>query len=190
MNIEESKKPRLDLMLDIETCDNSEDAAILSISIVPFNRNGEPTELKSYNQVIDLTSCFMAGMKMTGCQKWWMKQDPIVISAIVNAPKKTIQKVMNEVHDYLSGLAETYDLQLWSRGTDYDFPKLEYGLRKFVEKEPPYKYSHKWDVRTIVKGLGIDESQFEFEGRKHIAIDDATHDIKLVQAAFAKISGK
>lgn len=184
MNTEENKKTRLDMMVDMETVSLKENAGILSLALVPFNRDGSVNDLVPFYLAVDLTSCFMSGMDMTGCQEWWMKQDPKAIAEIVKAEKMSIGTVINMSHTYLSNLAEQYELVMWSRGMDFDFPKLEWCFRKFVEKEPPYAYYNKRDVRTWVKELGVDESQIEFEGTKHNALDDCKHQIKLVQAAM------
>lgn len=185
MHKEENNLPRLDIMIDMETVSNAEDAGILSIGLLPFNKFGEAVEMGSFYKVIDLSSCYMAGMNMVGCQEWWMEQDPKAISAIVNAPnKETISSVINDMYAYLSAFAEQYEIILWSRGTDYDFPKMEWCFRKFVEKKAPYKYYNKRDVRTWIKEKELDESQFEFEGVGHHALDDCRHQVKLLQATF------
>lgn len=191
MHKEENSLPRLDLMIDMETVSNAENAGILSLAILPFSKENETTDKESFYKVIDLASCYMAGMNMVGCQEWWMKQDPKAVSAIVNEPKKdSISSVINAAYTYLSALAEQYELIIWSRGTDYDFPKLEWCIRKFVEKEMPYKYYNKRDVRTWIKETGLDESQFEFTGVKHNALDDCLHQVKLLCASFNQLEPK
>ena len=110
-----------------------------------------------------------------------MMQDPKAIAEIVKAEKVPVGTVINRAHTYLSNLAEQYEIVIWSRGMDFDFPKLEWCFRKFVEKEPPYAYYNKRDVRTWVKERGVDELQIEFEGTKHNALHDCMHQIKLVQ---------
>ena len=191
MEKEQNKLPRLDIMIDMETVSNAENAGILSLAFLPFSRHGEEKDGEPFYKVIDLASCYMAGMNMVGCQEWWMQQDPKAVSEIVNAPKKeNISAVINEAFSYLSALAEQHEIILWSRGTDYDFPKLEWCIRKFVEKPYPYKYYNKRDVRTWVKETGLDESQFEFEGIKHNALDDCRHQAKLLQASFWQLEPK
>lgn len=185
MHIEENSKPRLDVMLDMETVSLAENAGILSLSMVPFSRDGSvDINHERFYRVVDLSSCFMAGMDMVGCQEWWMKQDPKAISNIVNATKEPISTVINKAYYYLSALSETYELIIWSRGIDFDFPKLEWCFRKFVEKENPYKYYNKRDVRTWLSEAEIDESQVAFEGVKHNSLDDNLHQIKLLQESF------
>jgi hypothetical protein len=97
--------------------------------------------------------------------------------------------VTRAAYCWLSALAEKYDLYMWCRGVDFDLPKIEWCFRKFVEKSPtdedfPYRYSHKMDVRTVLKFMQIDQSQFEFEGVKHHSVDDCRHDIKMVQEVY------
>ena len=77
---------------------------------------------------------------------------------------------------------------MWCRGIDFDLPKIEWCFRKFLEQNAPYKYSHKMDVRTVLKIMEIDQSQFPFEGVKHHAVDDCRHDIKMIQKAFQYIN--
>lgn len=187
-----SIKPRMDIMLDVETVSLRENAGLLSIALVPFSIGGKQIDspfdgASPFYRVIDLTSCFMAGMDMNGCQEWWMKQDPIVISGILSMGKVPVVKAMNEAHGYLSEMAEQYELVMWSRGMDFDFPKLEWCFRKFVEKPFPYAFWNKRDVRTIIKEMGINEEDFEFEGVKHNSLDDCLHQIKLIREAYRRI---
>lgn len=178
---------RTDVMLDLETVGLAENAGILSIAMLPFDRKGGETDAEPFFRTVDLSSCFMAGMCMSGSQEWWMRQEPQAVAAIVNAEKHPVPKVMNEAYTYLSAFAEKGELVMWSRGMDFDFPKLEWCFRKFVEKPLPYAYYNRRDVRTLVRELQVDESQIEFEGVRHNALDDCRHQVKAVQKAFACI---
>lgn len=187
----ENKKPRMDVMCDMETVSLKENAGLLSIALVPFRISKQvdvPFDGRApFYCAIDLASCFMAGMDMVGCQEWWMKQDPKAISCILSMVKVPVVKAINEAYRYLSELAEQYELVMWSRGMDFDFPKLEWCFNKFVEKPLPYHYWNKRDVRTLVKEMGINEEDFEFEGVKHNSMDDCFHQIRLVCEAYRKI---
>lgn len=182
----ENKKKELQIMIDLETVSNGPDAGILSMAFVPFGVDGEERPVDDiFYRVIDLTSCYMSGMNMTGCQEFWVKQDPKAKAVILNAPEKvSIQSASADAFGFLSALAENYDLVMWCRGLDYDIPKLEYCFARFVEKPLPYKYSHKRDVRTCLHDFCINESNYEFEGIKHHSVDDCRHDIKMIQAAY------
>lgn len=187
---EEVKKDRMDVMIDLETTSLAENAGILSIAAVPFYRESGTTAPldKVFFEIVDLNSCFMAGMELSGSQQWWIGKEPALKLRFVNCEKEPISTAILQFHNYLSTLNEKYDLHLWSRGTDFDFPKLEWCFRHILEVEIPYPYYNKRDVRTFVKEMEVNEDDFEFEGTKHWALDDANHQIKLVKAAFNRIT--
>jgi len=180
------KKPILNIMVDLETASTKENAAILSWAMVPFFTDGtEFTDMEDFYRVVSLTSCFFAGMDVDkGTQDWWMKQEPKAKSMFLHAEDENIHGVAMEAYTWLSNLAEKYDLYMWARGLDFDIPKMEWCFRKFVERPLPYKYSHKMDVRTVLKFMKIDQSQFEMQGVKHNALDDCKHDIRMIQEAY------
>lgn len=179
------KKPILNIMVDLETASTKENAAILSWAMVPFTTDGVKCELEIFYKIVNLTSCFMAGMDIEkGTQQWWESQTPEARAAVMKSEGESILSVTRAAYCWLSALAETYDLYMWCRGIDFDLPKIEWCFRKFLEKDAPYKYSHKMDVRTVLKFMEIDQTQFEFEGTKHHSVDDCLHDIKMIQRAY------
>lgn len=180
------KKSQLNIMLDMETCALEENSAILSIALMPFAVDG-PTAPDPLYMVVDTMSCFMAGMSMTSSQEWWTQQPPAARMELLKSKKDSIDTVFREVHSYLSVLAENHELVMWSRGLNFDIPKFEYCYRRFVEKPLPYNYWNVADVRTALRMSDINPHDIEFVGIRHNALDDCRHQIKLVQAAFAKI---
>ena len=184
------KKPKLNIMVDLETASTKENAAVLSWAMMPFTTDSEECSHEPFYKLVNLTSCFMAGMDIEhSTQKWWLDQTPEARQAVMKSEGESILNVTRAAYCWLSALAEQYDLHIWCRGLDFDLPKTEWCFRKFVEKtvkdiDFPYKYSHKMDVRTVLKFMEIDQSQFEFEGTKHQSLDDCAHDIKMVQEAY------
>ena len=179
-------KPILNIMVDLETASTKENAAILSWAMMPFHTDGDKFEdADGFHRIVSLTSCFLAGMSFEDrTQQWWMKQDPKSKDVLLHTEGKNIQDVTLESFAYLENLSQEYDLYLWSRGIDFDITKIEWCFNKFVKRPLPYKYSHKMDVRTVLKFMGVDQSQFEFNGVKHNSMDDCRHDIKMIQAAY------
>lgn len=182
------KKPILNIMVDLETASTKENAAILSWAMVPFFTDGtEFTDMEDFYRVVSLTSCFFAGMDVDkDTQNWWMKQDPKAKSLFLHAEDENIHGVAMEAYTWLSNLAEKYDLYMWARGLDFDIPKMEWCFSKFVERPLPYKYSHKMDVRTVLKFMEVDQSQFEMQGVKHNALDDCKHDIRMIKETYER----
>ena len=182
------EKQILNIMVDLETASTKENAAILSWAMVAFHSDGMECEEKPFYKAVNLTSCFMAGMDIErGTQDWWQQQTPEARSAIMKAEGENILPVTRAAYCWLSALAEKYDLYMWCRGIDFDLPKIEWCFRKFLEQDAPYKYSHKMDVRTVLKFMQIDQSGFPFDGTKHHALDDCRHDIKMIQAAYGTL---
>ena len=180
-----NNKPILNLMIDLETASRKENAAILSWAMVPFSLDGRPTKETVFHKTVSLTSCFLAGMDIEKeTQEWWMKQDPVAKFRLCSMSGEDIVSVAYDAYTWMESLSGTYDLYIWSRGLDFDIPKIEWCFNRFVERPLPYKYSHKMDVRTVLRFAGVDQSQFEFKGVKHCAADDCMHDIRMVQEAY------
>ena len=179
-------KPILNIMVDLETASTKENAAILSWAMVPFHTDGNKfDDIDGFYRIVSLTSCFLAGMNFEdSTQQWWMNQDPQSKGILLHSEEKNIQDVTFEAFAYLENLSQKYELYLWSRGIDFDITKIEWCFNKFVERPLPYKYSHKMDVRTVLRFMNVDQSQFEFKGIRHSSVDDCLHDIKMVQAAY------
>lgn len=180
------QKPIINIMVDLETASTKENAAILSWAMVPFFSDGSECDEGDFDMTVSLTSCFLAGMDFDkDTQQWWLEQDPKARGAILHADEEvSIHTATVNAYAWLENLAEKYDLYIWSRGLDFDIPKMEWCFRKFVERPLPYKYSHKMDVRTVLKFMQIDQSAFEFKGVKHNALDDCRHDIEMIQKAY------
>lgn len=184
------KKPILDIMVDLETASTKENATILSWAMVPFDREGKKCELDNFYKLVNMTSCFMAGMDIDkGTQQWWQAQSPVVRAAVMKTEGESIISVTRSAYCWLSVLAEKYDLYMWCMGIDSHLPKIEWCFRQFVEKSPtdtdfPYNDLHKMDVHTVLKFMDVDQSQFRFEGVKHHSVDDCNHDIKMIQHAY------
>ena len=180
------QKPTLNIMVDLETASTRENAAILSWAMVPFLTEGDFNETNAFYASVSLTSCFLSGMDFDkDTQQWWMDQDAKARGCILHAKEQTsIHSASESAFAWLESLAGKYDLYIWSRGLDFDIPKMEWCFRKFVERPIPYKYSHKMDVRTVLKLMQVDQDRFEFSGIRHNALDDCKHDIAMIREAF------
>lgn len=188
--MEAKEKQRLEIMIDLETVSKKANAGWLEVAAVPFrlggtSLQGDEAQFAPYTAIIDLTSCYMSGMDMNGCQDWWMHQDAKAVVRLINGAKKSISVAVNELYNYLAAYQEVYEVEVWAQGTDFECPKLEYCFDRFVGKEPPYHYWNKSDARTFCNKMGIKKEDFEFEGVKHSSIDDCRNQIKRVNAAYS-----
>ena len=181
------QKQRIDVMLDMETCDTAETAAILEIALVPFHLDGTATGEREENIHINLTSCFMEGMTTDqDTQKWWMKQSDEAKEMQIFCSSVTIRAASAYLYESLENLSSKYDLHLWSRGLNFDIPKLDRCFRTVAqEKELPYPWWNLEDVRTYCRAFDVHTADMPFEGTAHSAYHDCKHQIRLVQKAYA-----
>lgn len=185
-------KPILNIMVDIETASIKENAAILSWTMLPFSPKGEEVEDTYFHRVISLVSCFFAGMDIDPkTQKWWIEQDSNAKDAFLEEENIPICQASFAAFQWLSTLNEKYEIRLWSRGIDFDLPKIVWCFNTFVDDSKenlPFKYYNKMDVRTVLRWMEINEKDYEFKGTKHCSFDDCMHDIKLIQEAYKKLT--
>lgn len=179
------QKQRIDVMLDMETCDTAVTAAIMEIALVPFHLDGtEPNEEKIIKH-INLTSCFMEGMTFdSDTQRWWMKQSDEAKEIQTCYTGVAIRSAAGHIYDWMENLSEKYELHLWSRGLNFDIPKLDRCLH-MVFPELPYPWWNLEDVRTYCRAFDVHTADVPFEGTAHSAYHDCKHQIRLVQKAYA-----
>ena len=178
-------------MIDLETTSCKPNAGILSISVVPFRLDGGKIgeDCKDINQFIDLGSIFFEGHDIDkDTQVWWSKQSQEVRDDFAKSEKIPIQDAITLVFSKIEWWCETYDVYVWSKGTDFDFPIREYCFDKYLSKKGPYKYWQKMDVRTYISEFeDVKSMSFSSGSSAHRSIDDCYHQIQQVQAVYDKL---
>lgn len=189
-----TEKIRLDVMIDLETTSCKPNAGILSISAIPFTITGEPLPeadpmlLAAGNDGlhfnVNLLSCFMEGFDFDKeTQEWWVKQHFSVKQSFYKTPLM-IRDAIEQLHTWLNGWNDQYNLILWSKGTDFDFPILEHCFEKYGLKTP-YLYWNKRDVRTYIADYPEARKLAFSEGKAHNSLDDCRHQIEQVRLAYS-----
>ena len=186
-------------MIDLETSACTPNAGILSVSMVPFvlygdfpknDKNGKAVKDMGYfHYNVDFLSCFMDNLDIEkSTQEWWSKQNKDLRDSF-REEAKPISEVIEIVYGVLEYLSKLYDLHVWSKGTDFDFPILENCFRKYLNKKAPYQYWNKRDVRTYIADYE-DIKNMVFEGTAHNSLDDCKHQIIQVKEAWKRRNGK
>lgn len=189
------EKTRLDLMIDLETTSCKPNAGILSISMVPFvlsgnfpdkDKSGNPVKsMGSFNYNVDLLSCFMDNFDFDkDTQEWWSMQDENLKSSF-SIDAQPIKRVIEIVYGVLKHLSKEYELYVWSKGTDFDFPILENCFERYLNEKAPYNYWNKRDVRTYISDYE-DIKNMVFTGTAHNSLDDCEHQILQVKEAWKR----
>ena len=155
------------LMLDLETLGNSNNAVITQIGAVVFNT--ENGIVDQFHIRIDPQSCVDAGLKMdVSTVLWWMKQS--------DAARAEFDKVQISLDAALKGFAEfckrtiDKDSGVWGNGVSFDNVILS-NAYKAVGQKQPWMYWQDRCYRTLKQLLKCIPA--EEYGTAHNGLDDA-----------------
>lgn len=169
-----------DVMIDIETLALTPDATILSIGAVKFDKHGMGGEFyfelkPDQGRMID-----------PGTALWWAQQGRAFDDGLV---KYGLLEVLKHLNGFLDEsyqddcdrtvLTGDFKGRIWANSPVFDLAILRnaYGQHGI---ECMWAYHQERDVRTA-KAF-VDKPDYpEFEGRQHNALDDAKHQVRLVQ---------
>ncbi len=154
------------VMLDLETMGTGNNAAIIAIGAVRFNKD----ITDRFYQVIDLGSCIDAGLEIDpSTVMWWMRQSDDARKQF-DRPNVTLQTALVRFSAWVKDNAK-----MWGNGSDFDNVILANAYKKcFLEL--PWKFYDNRCYRTIKNmNPGI---KMERTGTYHCALDDAESQAK------------
>lgn len=156
-----------DIMIDIETLGQREDAIILSIACIPF----EWDIYYDINHYIDSGIKINLNIQEQEQQKrttdkvtidWWKKQDKNAIKCNITQPTN-VQSVLIGLTQLTVFIKNSdYDFQnsyVWSRGNYFDFPKIEHIYRISNNLPLPFNYWKIRDTRTFIDINNVDSQR-------------------------------
>lgn len=161
------------VMVDLETLGNASNSVIVAIGAVAFTKN----ELfSSFYMVVDPESCVRAGLQMDpSTVMWWMKQSQEAREAICTLPSNLATVLSRFNTWYPEGAC------LWGNGATFDNVILD-NAYKALHLIPPWKYSAHRCYRTVKNLFPVKSPTFE--GVRHNALSDATHQAKHLIAIY------
>ena len=144
------KKPRLAVMLDQETLSTRKNAAVIDIAFIAIHIRNGITEFQEIEWQIDPASYegytnFAVDPSTIDFHK---RQNTGLLEQCA-ATGQTWQAVSDEVTRYLSNLAVSYDLHIWSQGKDFDLPILENLLLQAGRNTVPWHHSKAHCLRDL-----------------------------------------
>jgi len=198
--MEKERKPRYDIMLDIETLGNKPGCVVLSVAMKHFELNTDVPSTSidvEYSAHINVMSSIAAGFDIDdGTVKWWQNQSEDTKAAMTLGMKLplSVDDVAMEVYQILKDINENYELYIWGRGVStFDMPILDEMLRRGVgmsgeEYKTPWKFWSAMEVRSIygfhkLCGMPVDKVE-----TRHDALADVEKQIKEVQQCYAFIT--
>lgn len=172
-----------DIMVDLETMDNTPSAAIVAIGAVQCNlTTGELGA--EYYRVVDLKGQDELGMTLSGDTiYWWLGQNDAAREALLIEGKIPLPYMCKGFKKWLDSLdVHTDHLRMWGNGASFDNAIVRYAFSR-CDIEMPIKFWNDRDMRTIV---GFYPSSLQAEWRKnnrrkgthHNALNDAIHQIQ------------
>lgn len=165
------------IMLDLETWGLRPGSALRSIGACVFTLPGEIGQQFYAN--IDKQSCLDVGLTIDpSTEKWWAEQDAKAQEALLDNPQP-LSKVTEAF--YVWFVANNGE-QVWSQGSNFDGV-----LWEVATKRAPWKFFNTRDTRTAYELAGLDSRSVPRAGTHHNALEDAIHQARCVQAAYARI---
>lgn len=163
-------------MIDIETLSTKQNACVMTIGAIKFNRNDN--ELKSLDDYkknsqtfyvrISRDSCDMLGLDVDDdTVSWWKKQTKNAQYEIFHHKDRTpIETALKQLRDFLVGTN-----YIWSQGS-FDSVILE-EVYKRCGIEKPWKFWNVRDTRTLFDIANVNLKSIAIEnGDSHNALDD------------------
>jgi len=170
-----------DVMLDLETFGNGNNAVIVQIGACYFDRTtGEIGSTFSSN--VNSNDGIRNGFEVTGSTiEWWLQQSEEARKSIIGNTHP-VKDAINDLNEFLSK-AET----IWSHAT-FDFVIIMNHLNKLGIK-PKFHYRSARDIRTLVDIASVKESKVVREGTHHNALSDCLFQVKYCVECFNKLKG-
>lgn len=165
------------IMLDIETTGNIANTAIIQLSMVRFDEDGNIGDFIHIN--IDAEEQYKLGAQYTqSTLDWWQQTNKELFESITTENVHSV----NEALDIIDSFVTQYDY-IWCHAT-FDMPVLD-NLYHLVGRKRPYKYTKVRDIRTIVELAKINLSTYNWNKEKtHDSLDDCKFQIKYTTAAM------
>lgn len=178
-------KPRIDVMLDLETLSTKQSANVIQISAVTFDlTNDNFSDIRTFNQCCELSSERTTDQDTLA---WWNETNHDLLANLLRdgAGCDQLTAVHNFQH-WIFELQNEYNMvYVWGNGSTFDNAKIENMCEQYKLKYP-VNYKCNMDLRTLIRVAGITTNLGEdylkdiaFEGDEHNALDDCKHQIKI-----------
>ena len=173
-----------ELMIDLETLGTDNDAAVIAIGAVKWNR--QTLEVgDTFYSTIRVTDAEKYGTKTQSTMDWWMKQDDNARAHAFTG----VQSSMDIARNFAQFAA---GCRPWGNGSVFDVI-ISDSLFHAHGIKSPWKFWDISDLRTLVL-LAEDLTDFRkkdipFVGLPHHALHDALHETNLAVAAIKALRG-
>lgn len=179
-----------DVMIDIETLGTSPGAPIMEIGAVVFNANTDFISKKyTFRSTLDSEAQIRDGfISRKDTIDWWQRTNPSLYKGL-RSSSKDYKKVAEDFEKWFKKIDSKYSpVRLWGNSARFDIGILEAFYKK-IRGNSFEPFWSSWNERCVRTIFNIDSGvrpTIKFEGTPHDPIDDATHQIKVLQAIIKK----
>jgi exodeoxyribonuclease VIII len=163
------------MMIDIETMGGAPDGALVAIGARLFTREGCT---KGFEVYINPRLAATIGNVSTQTMDWWAKQDAEVYAKVFGGQIVPADAALK----FLQFVKEHKPATVWAYPPQFDILTMQYWFKR-VNLEWPFHYRDERCARTMRawgESYGIDFKDC-YEGSKHLPLDDATSQAKVIQ---------
>lgn len=174
----------INVMVDLETMGNSNEAPIVSIGAVIFNDKGlikdqETKRPVTFYKNIHLQTCLDRGLKVDADTiYWWMQQSKKARKTLLK-DRIDLKEALKEFRDWIP----KDNLQVWGNGSDFDNTLLKTSYAKY-NASTPWKFYENRCFRTVKSSFPTIE--IPKVGTHHNALDDAIYQANYLLALVKK----
>ena len=174
-------------MIDIETLSTKNNALILTIGAIKFDRKDNIEELKdmeTFYYRIEIESSKNIGMDIDpDTLKWWdTQEDEAKFEALINTDRKPIKIVLAKLSLFLRGVH-----YFWANSPNFDCIILE-NAYKMCNLVVPWKFWSLRDCRTVYDLANIKLNSVGIT--KHNSLDDCYNQIVCLKKSLKKLRVK
>ena len=198
-----------DIMIDLETFGNGNDATIVSIGAVAFNSKAGRTANSLFDDLAEGTEGLLAsgqafevkvrpgdsahpGEMTPETVEWWLGQSDEARQALLEGPRESLGSALDMFVSWAQTVDNLGTVRLWSRGPTFDETILRSAFRRYkmTDRFP----TNFWNARCCrtIEDLARDAGWSSiFENQlAHSAVNDAIHQARTVTMQVAHLSSR
>jgi hypothetical protein len=175
------------LMIDIETFGNKQNAVIVSIAAAQFDLYGKGVIAEYYTQV-DAQSCEDVGLQCNvSTVTWWLQQSEAARKAVTQSDATPLHKALDDLTDFVHEIrAHEGPVEIWANSPIFDIAILN-NAYKASGRESPFAFRDERDWRTITKLFPDIVKNHKRVGDAHRADADVYNQVVILQTCFAHL---
>jgi hypothetical protein len=171
----------MDLMIDIETLDTENRAAVISIGAIVFDTDARHVEERTFHVNIDFEQAIRYGSVSESTVQFWERQPKEAVSALFDPDPVDLRTALSELNTYIYSWPKK-PKYIWGNSPSFDVAILRHAYKQH-ELKFPFLPWFEMDVRTIKNLLKKDEVPKK-TGVNHHPIDDCLWQCEILWKYF------